>query len=99
MISSDFSIRQFIEAIKEMDHWEIIYLADKEATEAWRNSYGDKSASAGKSKTYQAQLIRLIRCLKSGVQLPRVSDPEDRLLNLICCDKRSMHGPTSNCSI
>jgi hypothetical protein len=82
-----------------LDHWEIIYLADKEATNAWRHSYGDKSTAASKSKNYQAQLIRLIMCLKSGVQLPKVRDPEERLLNLICCDKRSMHKASLNCSI
>jgi hypothetical protein len=88
MISSAFSIRQFIEAVKEKDHWEIIHLADKEATEAWRNTYGDKSAAAGKNKSenYQAQLIRLIGCLRSGVQLSK-----ERLVNLICCDKRTLN--------
>jgi hypothetical protein len=92
MISPEFSIRQFIETVREKDHLEIIHLADKEATEAWRHTYGDKGAAVRKNKSenYQAQLIRLIVCLRSGVQLSRLCDSKERLLNLICCDKRNL---------
>jgi hypothetical protein len=36
MISSSLSIKEFIDAIKDKEYFGLIYLADKEALEAWR---------------------------------------------------------------
>ena len=63
MISSECNFERFIDAIKALDAYEIIYLADKEATAAWRISYKRKKLSTEeivKYKIYQNKLIGLI---------------------------------------
>jgi hypothetical protein len=66
MISSDFSFERFVEAVRGKDRLDIVELAEKEATEAWRSVYrcGDASDDGRKSRTYQARLLRLIDCIR-----------------------------------
>lgn len=71
MISPKFNFEQFADAVKGKDVFDIIYLAEKEATEAWRRTYrkqvfiGDEEV---KSQYYQEKLIGLIDYLRHGVK-------------------------------
>lgn len=70
MVSSECDFEQFVDAIKGMDAYEIIYLADKEATEAWRASLKRKdlpSADINKHKIYQNKLIGLIDYFRQSI--------------------------------
>jgi methylphosphotriester-DNA--protein-cysteine methyltransferase len=70
MISPSCDIREFIEAVKDKEYFEVISLADKEALKAWRRSYRtgkratDESASC---KRYEGLLKEIARHIRSSV--------------------------------
>jgi hypothetical protein len=60
MISQSCDIKEFIEAIKDKDYLEAIYLADKEATEAERMKFRPRAeAAVTKTKCCQRYANRL----------------------------------------
>ena len=78
MISSDFNFKRFVEAVRGKDRLDIVELAEREATEAWRSVYrcGDASDDCRRSRTYQARLLRLIDCMRhSSLTLAATDGP------------------------
>jgi hypothetical protein len=69
MISRGYSFKEFAEAMQGKNPQEIIYLAEKEATEAWRAAYRHRQGSEDwfRSKSYQDRLIGLIDFMRHGV--------------------------------
>ena len=71
MISPEFNFKHFAEAVRGKDLYDIIYIAEREATEAWRRTYrqqnyiGDEEI---RSQYYQEKLIGLIDYLRHGVK-------------------------------
>lgn len=71
MISKSCDIKEFIEAIKDKDYLEAIYLADKEATEAERMKFRSRAATGAKNKgcpRYADKLKGFINFLRYGVR-------------------------------
>lgn len=66
MISTEFSFERFVEAVKGKDHLEIVQLAEREATDAWRSVYRCEDASdiCLRSRMYQNRLLHLIDCIR-----------------------------------
>ena len=81
MISSGYSFRQFIDAVKGKNPQEIICMAEQEATEAWRASYRKRNGSGEwmKSKSYQDRLLGLIDFMRHGIKVHRFEEHELRL--------------------
>lgn len=69
MISSSFDFQEFAQAVKGKDFHEIIFVAEKEATEAWRTTYHSTVSEVNmqKSQQYQRRLIGLIDYIRNGV--------------------------------
>lgn len=70
MISSSFEFHEFVEAVKGKDFQDIIFVAEKEATEAWRSTYRSavSEENAQKSQQYQKRLIGLIDYIRNGIR-------------------------------
>jgi hypothetical protein len=71
MISQSCDIKEFIAAIKDKDFLEVIYLADKEATEVERLELRQRAATATGSKAcslYADRLKAFIRFIRYGVR-------------------------------
>jgi vacuolar-type H+-ATPase subunit C/Vma6 len=71
MISQSCDIKEFIEAIKDKDYLDAIYLADKEATEAERLKFRSHAATAPKNKgcaRYADKLKGFINFMRYGVK-------------------------------
>ena len=75
MISSDYDFKLFVEAIREKGYYDVVYMAEQEATEAWRTSYRSKEKrDNGESSQYQQKLIGLIEYLRHGIKPRSLSD-------------------------
>ena len=77
MISQSCDFDEFLESIRDRDYLEVIYLADKEATEAERLKYRLRAktillphACAG----YADALKGFIRFMRYGVKSPSIED-------------------------
>jgi len=84
MISQSCDMKEFIEAIKDKDYLEAIYLADQEATAAERLKY--KPRAAGKSKgcpNYADRLKGFIYFMRHGIRNRLLSDQEYETLRSI----------------
>jgi len=70
MISSSFDFQEFAAAVKGKDFHEIICVAEKEATDAWRTTYRSaiSEENAHKSLQYQKKLIGLIDYIRNGIR-------------------------------
>jgi len=81
MISSDCDFEKFVRAIKGKNYYDVIYLAEKEATQAWRRHYHKHSNCEGTvaSRQYQEKLIGLIDFMRHGLK-PSIFDDQDLLL-------------------
>jgi deferrochelatase/peroxidase EfeB len=78
MISPEYNFKQFVEATKKKDVYEIICLAEQEAIGAWRRSYhadGSANADDQKSIDYQNRLKNLIYDMRSHVRPSNIEDP------------------------
>jgi hypothetical protein len=78
MISQSCDFDEFLERVRDRDYLEVIYLADKEATEAERLKYRSRTrrleppeACAG----YADVLKGFIRFMRYGVKSPSMEDP------------------------
>lgn len=78
-INCDFDM--FVREVKGKDYYDIILLAEQEATQAWRRSYNNQSrdCASSASRTYQQKLIGLIGYMRHGLKASIFSD-EDLLL-------------------
>ncbi|KPJ78303.1 MAG: hypothetical protein AMJ54_04240 [Deltaproteobacteria bacterium SG8_13] len=78
MISTDCDFETFVREARGMDCYEVIYLAEKEAIQAWRHSYHNESrtCSGEASRQYQEKLIGLIRFMRHGLKPGVFNDQE-----------------------
>ena len=84
MISRSCDIKEFIDAIKDKDYYEAIYLADKEATEAERLNFKPRAAAIAKGcPRYADRLKSLIRFMRYGVRSRFIEDQEFKTLQSI----------------
>lgn len=84
MISPTYNFQQFAEAVKERDYYEIITLAEQEATSAWRQTYSKheiQDGSALRSKEYQYKLLGLIDFLRHSIKPQTVDDQDFQLFH------------------
>jgi len=68
MISPNFNINEFIRQTKNRDKYDIINLAEQEATIAWRKTYrsdGVINDVIKRSVLYQNKLLKLIDKIRS----------------------------------
>ncbi|MFO7738059.1 MAG: hypothetical protein R6V46_06300 [Desulfatiglandaceae bacterium] len=86
MISTSCDLKQFIEAIRNKDYFDIIYFADKEATEAERISYQNRktaSVSQKDCRAYGHLLKGFILFMRHGIKATGVSDRDLQLFGSI----------------
>jgi hypothetical protein len=86
MISTSFDLNQFIEAVRDKDYFDIIYFADREATEAERVSYRKRKSAALNQKDCKAYvnlLKGLILFMRHGIKAFGVSDTDLALFSTI----------------
>ena len=89
MISVNCDIREFISELENKDFFEMIYLLDKEATDAERQLYNPKSEMSEKQicgPEYVSNLKNLIFYLRYGAK-PRGLRKEDLSLFKSVCQK------------
>jgi hypothetical protein len=89
MISANCDIREFISELENKDFFEMIYLLDKEATEAERQLYNPKSEMSEKQicgAEYASNLKNLVFYLRYGAR-PRGLKQEDLNLLQSVCEK------------
>ena len=82
MISKKNSFAHFVDSVKGKDHLDIVYLAELEATEAWRQSKIEdcqRSIDIQNNLSYQSKLLALIDYMRHGLQ-SRDFDQQDRQL-------------------
>ena len=81
MISRSCDIKEFIDAIKDKDYYEAIYLADKEATEAERLNFRPREATVAKGcPRYADRLKSFIHFMRYGIRSRSIEDQEFRTL-------------------
>ena len=86
MISSTFDFEQFADTVKEKDFFDVIYLAEKEATRAWRISNKKKirnSIDSDLCRSYQSKLKGLIHFMRYGVKPNGLNKQDDQLFNFL----------------
>ncbi len=81
MISADCDFERFVGEIRGKDCYEMILLAEKEATEAWRRGYNHRSNDDENdpSRRYQEKLIGLIDYMRHGLKPSIFSDQDLQL--------------------
>jgi hypothetical protein len=76
VISQSYNILEFIEEVRDKEYWDIMYSAEKEATEAWRCLYRPKMAAQAKQKggeNYAKLLESFMFYLRYGAKQKRVN--------------------------
>ena len=87
MISANCDIREFISELENKDYFEMIYLLDKEATEAERQLYNPKSEMSERQicgPEYANNLKNLIFYLRYGARLRGLKQEDLNLLQSVC---------------
>ena len=87
MISANCDIRELISKLEDKDFFEIIYLLDKEATEAERQLFNPRSKTCQRQicgPEYVSNLKNLIFYLRYGARPSRLPQEHIRLLDSIC---------------
>lgn len=82
MISVDFSLNDFVRAVKGRPSWEVLYLANKEATAAERILIVDGSmidSRRQKISVYIELLTEFITFMRSAAKVPRSSKKSNPL--------------------
>jgi hypothetical protein len=77
MISQSCDFDEFLESVRDRDYLQVIYLADKEATEAERLKYRSRAGRTPCSETcvdYADALKGFIRYMRYGVKSPSMED-------------------------
>jgi hypothetical protein len=78
MISQSCDFDEFMDGIKDLDYLQVIYLADKEATEAERLKYRSRTERLVPPEAcdgYANALKGFIRYMRYGVKSPSMEDP------------------------
>ena len=86
MISDKYNFAHFVNTVKGKDHLDIIYLAEQEATEAWRQSKQKNIQAADMIEhnlAYQSKLLGLIDYMRHGLQSRDFTPHEQQLLQQI----------------
>jgi len=86
MISSTYSMPEFIEAVSNKGYQDIIYMAEREATEAERMTYRPRVSSEAKKmgcEAYARNLKHFLFYLRYHVKPTGVSDGNFQLFELI----------------
>jgi hypothetical protein len=86
MISSTFDFEQFADTVKEKDFFDVIYLAEQEAINAWRISNKKKLLNGFDSdlcRSYQSKLKGLIHFMRYGVKPNGLNKQDDQLFNFL----------------
>jgi hypothetical protein len=86
MISDNYSFAHFVNTVIGKDHLDIIYLAEQEATEAWRQSRQINHQEGDGIQTnlsYQTKLLGLIDYMRHGLQSKNFTPQERQLLQKI----------------
>ena len=96
MISANCDIREFISALENKDFFEMIYLLDKEATEAERQLYNPKSEMSERQISlpeYVSNLKNLILYLRYGARPRGLRKDHISLIDSICGENniRDLH--------
>jgi hypothetical protein len=87
MISENFDIREFISGLKNKDFFEMIYLLDKEATEAERQLYHPKNGMSERQicgAQYVSDLKNLIFYLRYGAKPRGLKEEDICLIDSVC---------------
>jgi hypothetical protein len=87
MISENCDIREFISELESKDFFEMIYLLDKEATEAERQLYNPKSPMSERQicgPQYVSDLKNLIFYLRYGTRPRGLREEDICLLDSVC---------------
>jgi len=77
MISQSCDFDEFLEGVRDRDYFEVIYLADREATEAERLKYRSRAGRTVCSEAcvdYADALKGFIRYMRYGVKSPLMED-------------------------
>jgi len=87
MISANCDIREFISELENKDFFEMIYLIDREATEAERQLFNPRSAMSEKQicgPEYVCNLKNIIFYLRYGAKPRGLQEEHIRLLESVC---------------
>jgi hypothetical protein len=87
MISENCDIRDFIVELENKDYFEMIYLIDKEATEAERQLFNPRSEMSERvncGPEYVSNLKNLIFYLRYGARPKGLRKEDIRLFDSIC---------------
>ena len=87
MISANCDIREFISKLENKDFFEMIYLLDKEATEAERQLFNPKSEMAERQicgPEYVSNLKNLIFYLRYGAKPRGLREEHISLFDTVC---------------
>jgi hypothetical protein len=91
MISVNCDIREFISALEHKDFFEMIYLLDKEATEAERQLYNPKFLMSEKQicgPEYVSDLKNLIFYLRYGAKPRGLREGDICLMDSVCRENK-----------
>ncbi len=87
MISPTYDFEHFAKQVKNKEFFEIISLAEQEATLAWGRTYRREAAQDGiamRSMEYQSKLLGLIDYLRHSIKPKEVDQQDLALYNLVC---------------
>jgi hypothetical protein len=87
MLSASFDINEFIDKVKGRSDHEIIYMADREATEAERHCYKRSNGeNAEDARSYATLLKDVVLYMRHGIQTHAV-----RQIDLLRLDVSGWH--------
>ena len=90
MISANCDIREIISELRNKDFFEMIYLLDKEATEAERQLFNPKYEMSERQicgPEYVSDLKNLISYLRYGARPKRLRKEHISLIDAVCGEK------------
>lgn len=104
MISTDCDFEKFVREIRGKDYYDVIYLAEREATQAWRRSYRNQSRTCTNedSRKYQEKLIGLIDYMRHGLKPSILKDQDMHLCNELqkdCLQPRKSTAPDAHLNL
>jgi hypothetical protein len=80
MISADYNFEHFVDVVRDKGYYDAVYLAEQEATEAWRTAYHSHTPDTGsQSRQYEQKLIGLIEYLRHGIKPGSLSDKDIKM--------------------
>ena len=86
MISDGCDFKEFVEAVKDNDIWDILQIAELEATDAERRFYSGKIASVDRQKCgkqYAETLKCFLSFMRYGIKLRGVSKEDYQLFQAV----------------